>query len=745
MLLRRLYLLAAALVLVLASADARAYARALLPESALRACASVGSSASGQNGDVSASRAKEKCVAAQKWTVGVLVDNDDRLLSADVKQQPPSLTTPDENTVWTLDGVGNRKTEIVTRTQTGTITSSKVYSYSARDQLQLMTDSVNQLTVAYGYDGNGNRTSRTVTQQSPPSTQTTTYVFDARDRMIKAQPNAPNIANAPTVDYVYDADGRQIERIETPAGGGTPTATLYVYNGQTLLHEADPSNGAGGLRISDTYRHSALLDRHIAIAQGGAMTLRFYQLDGLQTPVAMTDSNGDTVNRTAYSAWGEIEEQTANGVTQAPWQLPSYNPDVTGQAALLSNDGQSIGFTGYRKDEATGLYYAQARWYDPLVGNFNAMDPAMGNPSTPLSLNKYLYAHANPTFFTDPDGREVWGAQTGRLNELAYTNSPIREAQLREEIRVEGIRENARLGATLGHFVEMGRGVLDLGRDSAVAAIESIPVVQAMGLDLGGASAMADRGRALGTAIRHPIDTFIAPIQQLNQRAAELEAQGDIFGAAYAGHQAQLGTQDLVLMGAGGIAAARKLALMRSGVRTADPAIGARDIDLDLDNSSIDSRAAAQGPSTAPIRSNAPEQAALGGVAVENKAGIEPDTAAGPSAAAGPSRTRDERGRYVSDPNNPSSPYVFTDAQRRAEWKKLAQDTGSSLTDAQRAEVKARGWRGPQQVNASTNELETMELSHEPIPLREGGTEVVPRWPEEHAAVDSHRRLKKRE
>jgi len=100
-----------------------------------------------------------------------------------------------------------------------------------------------------------------------------------------------------------------------------------------------------------------------------------------------------------------IEEQTANGVTQAPWQLPSYNPNDTGQAALLSNDGQSIGFTGYRKDEATGLYYAGARWYDPLIGSFNAMDPWAGDSSAPITFNKQLYGRANPLIYIDPDGR----------------------------------------------------------------------------------------------------------------------------------------------------------------------------------------------------------------------------------------------------------------------------------------------------------------------------------------------------
>ncbi|QDT85336.1 polymorphic toxin-type HINT domain-containing protein [Gimesia chilikensis] len=107
-------------------------------------------------------------------------------------------------------------------------------------------------------------------------------------------------------------------------------------------------------------------------------------------------------------------------------------------------------------------------------------------------------------------------------------------------------------------------------------------------------------------------------------------------------------------------------------------------------------------------------------------------------------RLRDPKtGRFISDPANPPSPYKFTDAQRRAAWKRLAQDPNSPLTPAQRAEIEARGSRGPQRVN-EFGELETMELFHEPIPLREGGTNVVPRWPAEHAAIYPHRQLKKR-
>lgn len=361
--------------------------------------------------DLNGNRTKEVLtVAAMNGQAGSITttdytfDGDDRLTGTVVRHQPPSATMPDERTDWVLDGVGNRRSEVVTRLSDNTVISDKLYTYSMRDQLLLVNDWVSGLSVQYGYSGNGNRTSRTVTKPGQPS-QTINFIFDARDLMIKVEPEAPNLAGIPTVEYTYDAEGRKIERIETPATGGASEVTLFIYTGQTLLHEAEPAARAGGLRVTDTYRQGANLDRHVAYAADNTYVLRHYQLDAIGTPIAMTDSTGATVTRTAFDAWGNTREQVANGVVQTPWQLPNYSPANTGQARLLSGDGQSIGFTGYQKDEATGLYYAGARWYDPLVGGFNAMDPAMGDNSRPVTFNKYLYANANPLVYVDPDGR----------------------------------------------------------------------------------------------------------------------------------------------------------------------------------------------------------------------------------------------------------------------------------------------------------------------------------------------------
>ncbi len=51
------------------------------------------------------------------------------------------------------------------------------------------------------------------------------------------------------------------------------------------------------------------------------------------------------------------------------------------------------------------LLYAQQRWLDPSTGRFLSLDPVAGALDEPLSTQGFTYAHANPTRYTDPDGR----------------------------------------------------------------------------------------------------------------------------------------------------------------------------------------------------------------------------------------------------------------------------------------------------------------------------------------------------
>ncbi len=71
-------------------------------------------------------------------------------------------------------------------------------------------------------------------------------------------------------------------------------------------------------------------------------------------------------------------------------------------------------------------------------------------------------------------------------------------------------------------------------------------------------------------------------------------------------------------------------------------------------------------------------------------------------------------------------------------WKNEASSPQyGSWTDDQLARM--RTGRAPQRYNPDKGGMESMDLSHEPIPFRDGGTSVIPRWPQDHAAVDPFR------
>jgi RHS repeat-associated protein len=62
-------------------------------------------------------------------------------------------------------------------------------------------------------------------------------------------------------------------------------------------------------------------------------------------------------------------------------------------------------------DAATPLYDMSARFYDPNLGAFTQLDSYAGQAQDPMSLNRYLYAAANPATLIDPDGHFYMAAE----------------------------------------------------------------------------------------------------------------------------------------------------------------------------------------------------------------------------------------------------------------------------------------------------------------------------------------------
>ena len=93
----------------------------------------------------------------------------------------------------------------------------------------------------------------------------------------------------------------------------------------------------------------------------------------------MTDSKGEVVWRGYISPFGD---------------------SATGEGSVE----EAVKFTGKELDPETGLYYFNARWYDPVLGRFTTEDPARDG------VNWYAYVGHNPLRFIDPTGLANWDA-----------------------------------------------------------------------------------------------------------------------------------------------------------------------------------------------------------------------------------------------------------------------------------------------------------------------------------------------
>ena len=99
--------------------------------------------------------------------------------------------------------------------------------------------------------------------------------------------------------------------------------------------------------------------------------------------------------------------------------------------ALGSNGAFSnnFRFTGEQLDPRPGFYYLRARYMNPSTGGFVSMDSYSGNSSSPISLHKYLYTHANPVMGRDPSGysnlqeQSVVTSEAGGGNSIAFNGS----------------------------------------------------------------------------------------------------------------------------------------------------------------------------------------------------------------------------------------------------------------------------------------------------------------------------------
>ncbi|MFJ2704355.1 LamG-like jellyroll fold domain-containing protein [Streptomyces sp. NPDC087428] len=277
----------------------------------------------------------------------------------------------------------------------------------------------------YGYDLNGNETSKTTAGVAGAATNT--YTYDWANRL-----SSWNNGSA-TEQYGYDASGNR-----TRVGGDT-----YTYDARNRL-SSDGQN---------TYTYTARGTMSSVTDEGGVQTSvkadafnrvisegeRTYTYDGLDRTLKASDGQGGSVYDFAYSgagndvasdggtAYSRNVDGSLLGIKSATGSvlaLTDIHDDVVGQ---FTADGEAlsgsttyspfgkveqstgmVGRLGYQSgwtDPETAKVNMAARWYSPETGQFNSRDTVGMNPlPTSVSANRYAYADQNPMTATDPTG-----------------------------------------------------------------------------------------------------------------------------------------------------------------------------------------------------------------------------------------------------------------------------------------------------------------------------------------------------
>jgi RHS repeat-associated protein len=435
-------------------------------------------------------------------------------------------TSPTDASIWKLNydfgnssnNDGNIKSQTLT-TPGGTFNQTFVYDSLDRLKQATETSAGNQTWVQnFSYDRYGNRVgfNQTINGQTTngtPSVDVNTnrfnagqgYVYDFAGNVVQDPQNRQFIFNGDNKQvqvkdanqnvigtYFYDGDGKRIKKVSNS------DTTTFVYSGGKLVAEyavttATPTNP----------------------------TTNYLGTDMLESPRILTDQNAQVVSRRDFMPFGEDIPNFG-----ARTQSNGYKPDNLRQK-----------FTGYEKDNETGLDFAEARYYHSSVGRFTAVDPllASGKSANPQTFNRYVYSLNSPIVLSDPSGLQVGGnnqrcpdpcpnragtiSGSGSDTTLNF-NRPIADVTITAELPpVEA--------AAINQLTREMQPTLD---DAADGAKKAIPNFFINTWNFATNAAM-NNGNYSGVSNPNPF--YIDPYEYISQRAADYGSAGEFaVGAA---------------------------------------------------------------------------------------------------------------------------------------------------------------------------------------------------------------------
>ena len=194
-----------------------------------------------------------------------------------------------------------------------------------------------------------------------------------------------------SVSYRYNENGLRTYK------DTSDTTTVYEWDGSTLLRETvtykSTNQKADVWYLYDANGSVIGFEYSYLNFAGTLVTARVYYEKNLQGDViGLLDARGAEIAAYTYDAWGNVTSSTYVEGNEIPYEL------------------NHITYRGYYRDEETGFYYLQSRYYDAETSRFlNADDTSLeelknGNI---FYSNIYIYCASNPCTYIDKDGNLI--------------------------------------------------------------------------------------------------------------------------------------------------------------------------------------------------------------------------------------------------------------------------------------------------------------------------------------------------
>ena len=302
------------------------------------------------------------------------------------------------------------------------------YTYNALGRLtkSVVTDhkkNEEKTTTTYSYDSAGNRTKKVKGEEE------TAYTYNGLNQLLKAKTTKGDTVKN-DISYEYDVNGNQIKETDKETGDSVEN-TYDVENRLSTVTVTKKSGTSGNETVSLTQENLYNGEgQRIQKKEAGEVTNYFYE-DGMVSYTTGADTGEKRIQNLSGLEDNVIyaeQKVTGKDGTASAYQDFLYTKDIQGStSSILNKDtkgelsyeyddfgetsihGSSvlkneICYTGGIYDESTGLYYLNARYYDPENGRFLTEDTYRGEVNEPDTLHLYAYCKNNPINYVDPSG-----------------------------------------------------------------------------------------------------------------------------------------------------------------------------------------------------------------------------------------------------------------------------------------------------------------------------------------------------